>query len=66
MRMKNHRLSRTGLAVLTVGLLGCEGGIKTVGDDTDTSPFRARGGQGISTAVYIRHMAALIRYVRPS
>lgn len=34
-----------------------------VGDDSDTSPHRAEGVKGISTSVYIRNMAELIRFV---
>lgn len=34
-----------------------------VGDDSDTSPYRAQGVIGISTSVYIRNMSELIRYL---
>jgi hypothetical protein len=34
-----------------------------VGDDSDTSPYRAQGVIGISPSVYIRNMSELIRYL---
>ncbi len=34
-----------------------------VGDDSDTSPYRSEGVAGISTSLYIRNMAELIRFV---
>jgi PelA/Pel-15E family pectate lyase len=34
-----------------------------VGDDSDTSPYRAQGLLGISTQAYIRNMGDLIRFV---
>jgi PelA/Pel-15E family pectate lyase len=34
-----------------------------VGDESDTSPYRAEGVKGISTSLYIRNMAELIRFV---
>jgi PelA/Pel-15E family pectate lyase len=35
----------------------------SVGDDSDTSPYRAEGLKGISTSLYMRNMAELIRFV---
>ena len=37
-----------------------------VGDDSDTSPYRAQGIPGISTQVYIRNMGVLIRFLEPA
>jgi hypothetical protein len=34
-----------------------------VGDETDTSPYRAQGVVGISTSVYMRNMGELIRFL---
>ena len=35
----------------------------SVGDESDTSPYRAQGLMGISTQSYIRNMSELIRYL---
>ena len=37
-----------------------------VGDDTDTSPYRAQGVIGISTTLYIRNMGELMRFLTKS
>jgi PelA/Pel-15E family pectate lyase len=34
-----------------------------VGDGSDTSPYRAEGVSGVSTSLYIRNMAELVRFV---